>query len=565
ALWATWLVVLTPSILAQATSTNDEILTATSLLVSLYCGWRWLVTGERRAFFLAAVAIGLSVGTKLHIVFLTPILLAALVVALWQLCKKPGLPRLWGRAIGWRTGLISLALTVVLMGSFLVYNYLSCGRFYFVDDFAKDVFNLRASLYGAFQNLLIYLSQMVLSPIADLNFWPVANDRQNFNNLLNQLFNPLIGAFIDENPSFYHMGYRFVGITLPVSVRFVEFSLWSGFIWLLWPWQARLALKQPFPLRPLFFLLAVTPPVWLLLWSFSTLYMEGTATYFTYSLVCAAPAAIFSFAPVRRALWNDLRWVAIAVVTLTSFVISTNLLMYSGFRALPDLVYARVWPYDWDLIEPNIIHEIRRADKIRIVMTHEKMPYFAFMHWHPTAQYANPFSMDMTPSEAGKFLQILPISSMVEFGFMPLKIPGKTNPGLTYLGAIRGIGREAIFALGNDVHRRWPDQSDYIVPHVTIVPTEGGRIVALDKNVPGLKDEDNLEFSYVLKQGDNVLYQRDWQREPSFSVRVLGNVELNNPLYLTLIVRSAWSNKELTRATYQVTGRGAWLPDGTEY
>ncbi|NTU77008.1 MAG: hypothetical protein HGA90_04250, partial [Alphaproteobacteria bacterium] len=44
ALWATWLVVLTPSILAQATSTNDEILTATSLLVSLYCGWRWLVT-----------------------------------------------------------------------------------------------------------------------------------------------------------------------------------------------------------------------------------------------------------------------------------------------------------------------------------------------------------------------------------------------------------------------------------------------------------------------------------------------------------------------------------------
>ncbi len=133
--------------------------------------------------------------------------------------------RRWLNALGLKTGLLSLFLLAGFFLPFLFYNYVSTGRFYFLDDFKGDVFNLDASLKGGLQNLLIYLSQMILSPIADLNFWPVANDRQAFNTALNQFFHPFIAPFIDPNPSFYHLGYRFTGITLPVSVRFVEFSL----------------------------------------------------------------------------------------------------------------------------------------------------------------------------------------------------------------------------------------------------------------------------------------------------------------------------------------------------
>ncbi len=563
ALLAAWMVGLTPSILAQSISTNDEILTSVVLLIGLYMGWRWLVSGQRSYFLLAATAVGLSVGTKLHIVFLTPIIAAAIAIALWQVRKKPTLLGTWLKAIGWKTGLLSLLSMILMFTPFLIYNYFSTGRFYNLGDFAGDVFNLRASLRGSLQNLLIYTAQMTLSPIADMNFWPVANDRQHFNAVLNSIFDPLIKPLLDTDQSFYHFSYRFVGITLPVSVRFVEFSLWSAFIWLLWPWQGALALRQKFPMRPLFFLLAITPPLWLVLWSFSTLYMEGTATYFTYYLVCAAPAAVFAFAPIRRHMLNELRWVVVVLVALTSLLISFNLVMYSGFRAIPDLFYARVWPYDWDLFDQRIIDEIRRADRARIVLTHEKTPYFAYMHWHPNARYYSPYPMKELP-ESGTVLQIYPASSEYEFGFMPLKIPGKATPGMTYLGTIRAIGREAIFASGNGVDQRWPDESNYIIPHVSVQSQNDQHFILMDKDMAGLDEQDNLEFCYELRDGETVVFKRDWDKNPVFAVRVPENPK-RHPYGLTLIVRSAWGHKELTRATYQVAGKGSWLPDPGEY
>ncbi|MGE4350703.1 MAG: ArnT family glycosyltransferase, partial [Bdellovibrionales bacterium] len=347
ALFVAWLVGLTPSILAQATSTNDEIIAAAVLFCGLYMAWRWLVSGRSFYFFMAGMAVALSAGTKLHIVFLMPIIGVAALIALWYAVRKPELFRVWGNAIGWKAFFMTVAIMLVMFVPFLFYNYASTGRFYFFDDFKAQVFNLSASLHVWFQNLLIYSSQMILSPIADMNFWPVANDRQRMNTAINQIFNPLIKPFIDPNPAFYHLNYRFVGVTIPVSVRFVEFSLWSGFVWLLWPFQAALSLKQKSVMRPLFFLLAITPLFWLIFWSSVTLYMEGTATYFTFYLICAAPAVAMAFTHIQRPLLNDLRWVALVFVGATNLLICHNLVMYSGFRALPDLYYARTWPYDW--------------------------------------------------------------------------------------------------------------------------------------------------------------------------------------------------------------------------
>jgi len=564
AFFASWMIVVTPSILAQATSTNDEILCAVVLLTGLYMGWRWLVTGRRGYFFLAATAAGLSVGTKLHIVFLTPVILAALGLAAWHINHKPSRLRQWLKAIGWKTGTAALASTLVMIVPFLFYNYASTGRFYFLSDFTHEVFNMGTSLQVAFQNFLIYVSQMILSPIADLNSWPVANDRQHFNNMLNAALNPLIQPFIDPNPAYYHMSYRFVGITIPVSVRFVEFSLWSGFVWLLWPLQAKLTLKQKFPLRGLFFLLAMTPPIWLVVWSLSTLYMEGTATYFTFYLICAAPAAVFTFARINRTVWNEIRWVIVVIVALTNVIISANLLMFSGFRALPDLVYSKTWPYDWDLFEKPIIDEIRRADKIRIVILHEKMPYFAYMHWNPRAKYYTPYPVKELP-DAEKILQIFPVSSLDRYGFMPLKIPGKKTLGATYIGAIRAIGREAIFAQGNGVERRFPDESNYIVLQVYVIENPRGSIIKLENDVIGLSPEDNLEFNYEINYEGRKIFQRDWSEDPIFSLSLEGYNPFKKAGQITVAVRSAWNHKELTRATYRLGGPGFWLPEGGEY
>jgi hypothetical protein len=565
AFFAAWLVALTPSILAQATSTNDEILAAIAVLLSLFMGWRFLVTGQRLYFFLAAIAIGLSAGTKGHIVFLSPIILAALGMAVYALVKKPARAKLWFDAVGFRTLALSLLMCALMVVPFLFWNYASSGRFYFFDDFKHDVLNLGGSVHGALQNMLIYFSQMIFSPIADLNFWPNADIRQHFNNALNNAIDPLLTPFVDQNPAYYHMNYRFVGITLPVSVRFVEFSLWSAFVWLLWPFQAALALKERFPLRGLFFLLALTPFFWLLIWSVSTLYMEGTATYFTFYLICGAPASVFAFGKIRNGLRNEMRWIAVVFVALTSLLICNNLLMYSGFRALPDLVYARSWPYDWDLAEPNIIKEIRQAKRVRIIFTHEKMPYFAYMHWNPRAHFESPYPLKSLP-EPEKVLQIFPVSSLYDYGYMPLKIEGKQTSGMTYLGSVRAIGKEIIFATGDKVDQRWPAQSNYIIPHIQVLadPSRTHFMAMIDREVPGLNADDHLEFSYEMKHIDETIFTRNFDENPVFNT-VLPDDPHKSPYYLTIIVRSAWNHREITRATYRIAGPGGWLPDTDEY
>lgn len=564
-LFCAWLVGMTPGVLAQAISTNDEILAAGAMLCGFYLFWRWLVSGRHLYFLYAGLAVGLSAGTKLHIVFLMPMLGLIALLAVSYLLKNPSALRRWASALGGRTALITLLAVSIAFLPFLFYNYASTGRFYFLDDFKGDVFNLAASLRGGGQNLLIYISQMILSPIADLNFWPDANVRQTFNNGLNQIFGPAILSVLKQDPAYYHLSYRFVGITLPVSVRFVEFSLWAAFVWILWPWQSLLALRQKqFPLHRVFFIMALIPPLWLLLWSFSTLYMEGTATYFTFYLICAAPAGAFAFARVR---WDGFRWACVTFVILTNLFIAHNLVMYSGFRALPDLFYARSWPYDWLLTEKNIIDEIRAADKIRILFTHEKQPYFGYMHWNPRARYYTPFAqpgIDALP-EFKDILHIIPVSSLHMYGFAPLKIPHKETKGLTYLGVLRGIGREAIFAFGAGVEKRYPDQSDYIVLASSYGRERGGSYtISFGDDPAGLSSGDHLTFEYTLTRDGKPVMHRPASSNPSFFARTNVNPH-EDRLILTIVVRDARTGKEATKAVYPIGGRGAWLSEGGEY
>lgn len=565
-LFSAWLIGLTPGVLAQAISTNDEILAAAAFVSGLFMFWRWLETGKPLYFLVFGASLALSAGTKLHIVFLMPMIALVVGGVFFKAAKdKTLLPRVWG-ALGAGPVFLTLAFMAVLFLPFLFYNHASVGRWYFVDDFKEQVFNLSGHLRVGFQNLLIYFSQMILSPVADLNFWPDTTVRQKFNLSFNAVFDPLIRPFIVNNPSFFHMDYRFVGVTIPVSVRFVEFSLWSAFVWLLWPWQTALALAQKTPARFVLFVIAATPLLWLLIWSFSTLYMEGTATYFTFYLICAAPAAVTVFGALRSSFLREMRWVFVLLVALGNLIVSHNLVMYSGFRAIPDLFHAPKLPYDWLHFDEKIVAEIRKAQRIRVVFTHEKMPYFAYMHRNPRAKYLSPYNdgAALAVQEHDKTLQIFPISALNLFGFMPVKIPGKTDPGLTFLGLIRGIGREIVFGIGNGIERRHLEQSDYIVfqAHKTLNAQTGGKTLSMGREVLGLSPNDRLSFEYEVTCQGRTLFRKERSPEPFFTMELPAWAV--SP-FVTVIVSSTWSGKEIARATYAVDGPGSWLPEGGEY
>lgn len=563
AAFAAWIVAMTPNVMAQSVSTNDEIICAAALLVGVFMGWRWITTGMRGYLLLMTTAFGLSVGTKLHIVFLSPIIIVGVVIAIRAAIKDKSLLRKWGKAIGWTEGGLSIASLLIMVVPFLFYNYVSTGRWYFLGDFASDVFNLKSSLQGAFQNLIIYTSQMIFSPLSDLNVWPYASDRQAFCDFLNGVTNPLIMPFVNPDRSFFHAMYKFTGVTIPVSVRFLEFSLWAGFAWTLWPFTINFAARcKDFALKPIFILFAATPLLWLLLWSASTLYMEGTATYFSFYLTVAAPAAVAAFLHTKDKLWNEMRWAAIVLVAITNTIIISNIYIYSGFRSVTDIVRTEQWPFDWLLFDRKIVNEIRNAEKMRIVFTHEKMPYFSYMRWNPMAIHYDPYR---AADRDDKLLNIIPASSLHTAGMYPVKVPGKQTAGATFIGLIRGIGREAVFAIGNGVEKRYPDESDYILFQFTAKSQQGGiEVSEVERSTVGYDKEDNLEYRYEIKGGDKVFFTRDWSKEVGFKT-VIPYDPGEYQQYITISVRSAWSHKEMAKRTYQLFGPGAWLPDGPEY
>lgn len=559
ALAVTTLLVTTPNILVQATSTNDEILAAAALLMGLYVAVRAFVTGQRAYLLCATMGLALSMGTKLHIVFLLPVLLVLTFLLARHLRQRPHDFGVWSSFVGLPVAVACGLVFALLFFPFLGWNYLSSGCLYFLNDFAPSVFNLSANPQGWMQNLIIYFAQMILSPIADFNILGNFAERTQFNAALNAMTNPLIMPFIDSTSSFYHLAYRFTGVVLFTSVYFVEFSLWAGFVWALWPLQftlIRSQAKEPF-LRSFLLLAAATPLLWLLFWSVTTLYMEGTATYFSFYLTLAAPALAVLFFRSETAWKNRLRWALLGLVFLSNLVITANIFYHSGFRSVPMILKADRWPFDWMHMDQEIISEIQRAHFIRVLMTHEKIPYFSFMHYNPRAVYLDPQKPPENPADV---LQLIPVSGLASLGFMPLKIENKKTLGATYLGLMRGIGREALFAVGNGVEMRHPLQSDFIIMRMRLEQEGQGARITSDPFPVGFDPKDQLDFRFEIKTKEGSVALRDWSTDVHFSAS-LDEAPSERAYALHITVRNTADHRIVAERAYPLFGAGQWLPD----
>ena len=76
-----WLIALTPNILIQSLSTNDEIIAAAPMLAGLFFLHRWFHQRQLFDALLGIIGVTISVGTKLHVFFYWPLLIAIAAVA----------------------------------------------------------------------------------------------------------------------------------------------------------------------------------------------------------------------------------------------------------------------------------------------------------------------------------------------------------------------------------------------------------------------------------------------------------------------------------------------------
>jgi hypothetical protein len=270
--------------------------------------------------------------------------------------------------------------------------------------------------------------------------------------------------------------------------------------------------------------------------------------------MCAAPAMALCF--VRPAVEKNskLRWATIGFLVLTNLVIDGNVAINNTFRGLWHFTENKPWPYDWLLFPKSVIEEIQRAKKIHIAITHGKVYYFSFMHWNPGATYYSPYE---APPSNPNVLHILSTPSESYYGFMPIRVPFKPTAGITYLGHIRGVDREEVFAFGNDVAMRHPTDSDFISLHASLKQGYDGFDAEIDPIAAGLNSGDRLEFQYRIRTLDkHTVYESSWQDKPALKTELPKNSM--DMWTIDISIRSAVDTSQKISTTFALGAKGAW-------
>jgi hypothetical protein len=109
---------------------------------------------------------------------------------------------------------------------------------------------------------------------------------------------------------------------------------------------------------------------------------------------------------------------------------------------------------------------------------------------------------------------------------VPIRIPDKTAPGLTWIGDIRfSLGPEWVFAAGNDVETRHPGRDKYVVLTYQELSDFGRHLepkIRISPFIYGLGVNDSLQFRFEMKIDGKVIEQSGWQEVPNFEFATRG-------------------------------------------
>lgn len=562
-----WIILLTPNVLIQSLSTNDEIIAAAPLVIGLLFLHRWYKARQPLDALIGLIGAAISAGTKLHITFYIPLLAAVGLMFIYHYRAVWAEMRRWSswRGIGFVAMLLAIAATFSF--SFIIYNYAGSGHL-LAWDLAAQMQNKPFQLLPALQNIVLYAAQMVLTPIADLHIGsPIDTTyRGQHYEWFNALFAPLF-AWVNNGAAYTSAGYRFTGINSSQAILFNEQTVFIGFTWVVVIMAALwLARRWADARAPWARFHIASFPVWFLSYAASSRYIEGFTVYLAYATVVAAPAMVYAFAPIRRAWLADIRLAVLGAVAFTHAFFAADILLTSPAKNLFALRHAQVRPSNRGfLVDPAITEEVGRAGKgvIHYAIAWGQ-PYWAFMAYHPEIkQYlaSQPTPLPHPPGEAtdetsvalrysryfltpkpdSPALHVYTFPQIPAYGHaIPLRIPDKASPGLTWIGDLMfALGPEWTFAAGNGVETRFPGRDRYIVvPYAEL--SDFGRnaepIIRITPTIYGLGSQDDLKFRFEIMIDGKLVSKSDWQAVPSADLGTPG-IKPGNAL-LTMYVRN---------------------------
>lgn len=226
---AAWLALLATEVLAQSTTTMNDLPAATGLLIAVVFFQLWLVYKRMIDVIITALAIGLAFGTKLTAVFFIPpaLFLSGLIVYRNQKLMT-------GKNI--ITGIKFLAIPSILfflLGmSFIMYNLVSTGQ-WMTDQF-DYIKNQPFSFASFLQTAKTFTLQFFLEPVQRLNFTFNPDWTLKLNHFVSRWFFPHWNEAYAFSPFYFfppdftedHVWFGFAGGFILISAVTVLVRRW---------------------------------------------------------------------------------------------------------------------------------------------------------------------------------------------------------------------------------------------------------------------------------------------------------------------------------------------------
>ena len=327
---AAWVCLMTPNVLVQSASGNDEILAATPLLMGLVFAVEWLHTPRIRYALLAGVGIGLGLGTKLHWAFYWVfVCLAAVVFGVRILRSRELRSQLFARV---PAILAASVIAAPLALSFLVSNYIST-KHLTNEAFNNQVLNTPFRLSLAREKIETSTGEMLLSPIPD--FVPPLDRprRQSAYAAFNQFLMKCCFSNLVETTQRSVEGYQFIGPSDQYAYLPSEITVWLGllphFMILV---CLMLVFTRKLPIESLWFIAAFW--LWDLTYAMETRYIYWACTYYCFPAIISAAAIglVWDFARSSSSGVSRFLSASFLVLFAAQFLLSANLLVFGGLR-----------------------------------------------------------------------------------------------------------------------------------------------------------------------------------------------------------------------------------------
>jgi hypothetical protein len=534
-----WLTCLTPGVVIQATSTNDEILAAFVLLIAVYFYLRFLYTKDVTDLSILVMSVGLSVGTKLHAFFFWPLLVISLFVL-----KTDSIIAATKNMIRSKRSIcmftFAFTISAVLAVAFMWPNWRASGEVMDV-KFASDTLNTPFKLVVGLQNTALHTIQIVMAPVADL--LPISDwrERSQVYSEINNVFAPALWWV--QNGREYTAFYSFSGVLQSDAAFMSENSVSIGFIYIVIIVALMISIRRKLTYGIIFSTAAV---VWYVTYCMMTRYIEPVNVYVAFAFMVCSPAV--AFALISTSYLSDImRKTLLIFVVATHSLLDLNVLLYNVTRNLREAFSVDEWPISRFPIEKSIARAISKASCTRFANTHWEIPYAIMMAPVKGQSY---FIGDVGHAQNSKCLNILSFQQKPIFeGFVPVRVPNKEYPGLALIGAFESsYGSEWAFGSGKQPKELF---NKYIVLKIA----QGDKDIRVEHHVYGLDSRDKLEFFYRFEPRiprtalPNWSVVSDWATTPD---RTISKPDYASDVDLIIGVRERSHPEHVTYVRYPV-------------